>query len=44
MAGTSIVIARRPEWNEGIAVILRQAQNERKEESRFFDRLRMSGI
>jgi len=44
MAGMSIVIARCPEWNEGIAVILRQAQNERKEEPRFFDRLRMSGI
>jgi len=31
MAGMSIVIARCPEWNEGIAQILRQAQNERKE-------------
>ena len=43
MVGVSIVIARCPEWNDGIAQILRQAQNERKKESRFFDRLRMSG-
>ena len=43
MVGVSIVIARHPEWNEGIVGILRQAQNERKKESRFFDRLRMTG-
>jgi len=43
MVGVSIVIARCPEWNEGIVGILRQAQNERKKESRFFDRLRMTG-
>jgi hypothetical protein len=43
MVGVSIVIARHPEWNEGIAQILRQAQNERREEPGFFDRLRMSG-
>ena len=30
MVGVSIVIARHPEWNEGIVQILRQAQNDRK--------------